>query len=158
MLHLLAAPLIGAIQLFFYTVVYRPLGTLFWHKVGMSFDWTLLLLYEDLLRGKLHAAVLTYFLIAFIYFTLRYNAQFRAAEARQAQLQAQLATARLDALKMQLHPHFLFNTLNAITSLIHTNPAAADEMNSKTIHNPNEFLKYWLIITSSRCRVTLMIN
>jgi two-component system LytT family sensor kinase len=38
-----------------------------------------------------------------------------------AQLETRLVRASLDALKMQLHPHFLFNTLNSITSLIRNN-------------------------------------
>jgi hypothetical protein len=46
-----------------------------------------------------------------------YNVQMREEELRASRLEAQLAQARLDALKMQLHPHFLFNTLNAISSL-----------------------------------------
>jgi len=46
-------------------------------------------------------------------------------EKRAVQLQVQLTEAKLNALKMQLHPHFLFNTLNAITVLIDENPAAA---------------------------------
>jgi len=41
----------------------------------------------------------------------------RAGEVRASQLEAQLAQAQLEALRMQLHPHFLFNTLNAIGSL-----------------------------------------
>ena len=43
-------------------------------------------------------------------------------------LRAQLAQAQLQALKMQLHPHFLFNTLNSIAALVYINPRAADEM------------------------------
>ncbi len=39
-----------------------------------------------------------------------------------------LAQARLAALKMQLQPHFLFNSLNAIAELVHKDPDAADEM------------------------------
>ena len=39
-----------------------------------------------------------------------------------------LAEARLDALTMQLHPHFLFNTLNSVVSLIARNPRAAEDM------------------------------
>jgi len=41
---------------------------------------------------------------------------------------AELAQAELRALRAQIHPHFLFNTLNAIASLIATNPAAAEDM------------------------------
>ncbi len=46
-------------------------------------------------------------------------------EKRAVQLQVQLTEAKLDALKMQMHPHFLFNTLNAITVLVDENPGAA---------------------------------
>lgn len=43
-------------------------------------------------------------------------------------LHAQLSSARLEALKAQLHPHFLFNTLHTISELIYLDPAAADAM------------------------------
>ena len=46
---------------------------------------------------------------AFIYFT-----EAREQEAQSARLAAQLAEARLGALRMQLNPHFLFNSLNAL--------------------------------------------
>jgi LytS/YehU family sensor histidine kinase len=47
---------------------------------------------------------------------------------RAAQLEAQLAEARLDALRMQLHPHFLFNTLHAISALMARDVPAARRM------------------------------
>lgn len=47
-----------------------------------------------------------------------YQRRYREAATRQAQLEARLVEAQLDALKMQLHPHFLFNTLNAIGVLM----------------------------------------
>lgn len=43
-------------------------------------------------------------------------------------LEAQLAGAELRALKMQVHPHFLFNTLNTATVLVEENPAAAKDV------------------------------
>src|SRR6185436_5586311 len=49
-------------------------------------------------------------------------------ELRASQLEARLAQSRLQVLKMQLHPHFLFNTLNAISELIHRDPESADRM------------------------------
>lgn len=49
-------------------------------------------------------------------------------ERRAAELQEQLTRAQLQALRMQINPHFLFNTLNSIAALIHVNPRAADEM------------------------------
>ena len=44
--------------------------------------------------------------------------KLRAQELTGARLQAELAKAELDALRVQLHPHFLFNTLNAISMLV----------------------------------------
>jgi two-component system, LytTR family, sensor kinase len=57
--------------------------------------------------------------------TLGYHRRFRERELRAAQLEAQLALAQVQALKMQVHPHFLFNTLHAVTVLIREDPAAA---------------------------------
>ncbi len=45
-----------------------------------------------------------------------------------AKLESQLAMAQLQALKMQLHPHFLFNSLNSISTLVLTKPEAAHAM------------------------------
>ncbi len=49
-------------------------------------------------------------------------------ERRAAELETLLADARLETLRSQLHPHFLFNTLNALMSLVHSNPDKAEEM------------------------------
>lgn len=49
-------------------------------------------------------------------------------ERRAVELEARLTSARLRALRMQINPHFLFNTLNSITALVYVNPRAADEM------------------------------
>jgi hypothetical protein len=56
---------------------------------------------------------------------------FRTAQARErraAELEARLTTAKLQLLRMQIDPHFLFNTLNSIAALLYVNPRAADEM------------------------------
>ena len=50
------------------------------------------------------------------------------ARADAAQLQAQLAEARLDALQRQLDPHFLFNTLNAVSALVERDPRGVRRM------------------------------
>ena len=57
------------------------------------------------------------------------EAQDRTLKA--SQLETQLAEAQLQALQRQLHPHFLFNTLNAISALMHRDVEAADQMLSK---------------------------
>ena len=56
---------------------------------------------------------------------LDYYRQFRERELRASQLEAQLAQSQLQMLKMQLHPHFLFNTLNGITGLVRDQDNAA---------------------------------
>ncbi|MFL6257247.1 MAG: sensor histidine kinase [Pyrinomonadaceae bacterium] len=58
----------------------------------------------------------------------RYYRRFREGELRTSRLQTQLTQAQLEALKMQLHPHFLFNTLHSISALVHRDPDAADRM------------------------------
>jgi sensor histidine kinase YesM len=52
----------------------------------------------------------------------------RARELQASQLRAELSQAQLDALRSQLHPHFLFNTLNSIATLMRTDVEAAEEM------------------------------
>jgi signal transduction histidine kinase len=54
----------------------------------------------------------------------RYLLQREAQQARAAAIEVQLAEARLHALQMQLNPHFLFNTLNTISALVESDPAA----------------------------------
>lgn len=57
-----------------------------------------------------------------------FASRLQARERRAAELEAGLAKARLEALQSQLQPHFLFNTLNAISALILVDPRAADAM------------------------------
>lgn len=52
----------------------------------------------------------------------------QAAQARATELERQLAVSRLEALRMQLHPHFLFNALHTIASLIGEQPGTARRM------------------------------
>lgn len=60
-----------------------------------------------------------------------YFDRYRAEELKALQLETQLVQAQLEALKMQLHPHFLFNTLNSISALQMTDVAAANRMISR---------------------------
>lgn len=55
----------------------------------------------------------------------------RARELRAAHLESALSEARLEALRLQLNPHFLFNTLHAVSELMYEQPRVADEMLSR---------------------------
>jgi signal transduction histidine kinase len=66
----------------------------------------------------LPATTLAYFAVLGISYALFSAARLRARERHAEQLMAQLTDARLSALRMQLQPHFLFNSLNAIMALV----------------------------------------
>jgi hypothetical protein len=70
----------------------------------------------------------TYWAVVGIQHGVRVFRAHRERELQVAHAQARLAEARLLALTMQLQPHFLFNTLNAISALIHEDPDGADRM------------------------------
>ncbi len=78
------------------------------------------------LRARSHVPV--YWAIVCAVHALTYFRRSQERERKALELSASLAQARLQALKMQLHPHFLFNTLNAIATLIHKDPHVADDM------------------------------
>ncbi len=78
--------------------------------------------------GKGIGELLAYGLLAGGTWALELRRRLLARETQAAQLQARLSQARMDALASQLRPHFLFNTLNAISVLMHRDPAAADRM------------------------------
>ena len=77
---------------------------------------------------KLHMNLLTYWVIVALNHGIFYFEQSRSRELAWARMETDLANAQLQALNMQLHPHFLFNTLHSISTLISEEPAAAQEM------------------------------
>jgi signal transduction histidine kinase len=81
---------------------------------------------------------------------LRYYERSTDRERRGRELQASLAQARLQALRMQMNPHFLFNTLNSIASLVQEDGKKAEEM----IESLSELLRLTLR-TSDRQEVTV---
>ena len=68
--------------------------------------------------SQFHIDLIVYAGILLSSYAVRYYFRYRERELRASQLETQLANAQLQALKMQLHPHFLFNTLNAIAGLV----------------------------------------
>ncbi len=69
-----------------------------------------------------------YLLIALTSYAFSYYRQFRESQVQTLKLEAQLSQAQLHALKMQLHPHFLFNTLHSISALLNNDTESARRM------------------------------
>ena len=91
------------------------MGKLTWwqrvqRNVLLNFDWEMM----------------TYWAIVGLSHALRYFREAQDRALRAAQLETHLAEAQLQALQRQLHPHFLFNTLNTISALMHRDVDAAD--------------------------------
>lgn len=97
-------------------------------------------LYSVQFRGNLHQCVLTCALITLAAYVIEYYRRLNTSERAAAEMKTQLAEAQLQALQMQLHPHFLFNTLHAISVLIHKDAQLADRM----IARLSEFLRLTL--------------
>jgi len=72
--------------------------------------------------------VLTYWVLVIAGHAVDYSRRYRHRELRASQLEATLAQVQLQVLRMQLQPHFLFNTLNAVTTLMHRDVDAAERM------------------------------
>jgi two-component system, LytTR family, sensor kinase len=121
------------------------------------------------------STLFTYYAILGAIYAFDYYSKYRAHELKSSQLQTQLAQAQLQALKMQLHPHFLFNTLHAISSLMRRDVEAAERMITRmsdllrlTLENVGaqetplrqelEFLERYLEIEQTRFRDRLQVK
>jgi len=104
----------------------------------MSVEW--FPVYKRNLFLSLHWYVLVYWAILGAWQGLDYYRRYRERERRTVQLEGQLVQAQLQALKMQLNPHFLFNTLHSISALLHEDIDSADRM----IARLGEFLRLTL--------------
>lgn len=77
---------------------------------------------------QIQLSFLTYWAIVGVTYGIEQYDEARARQLRAAQLETELAHAQVQSLRMQLHPHFLFNTLNAISALMREDVEAADVM------------------------------
>src|SRR5579859_3328673 len=77
---------------------------------------------------KGHINLLTYGVIVALNHGFYYYEQSRVRELAWSRMETDLANAQLQVLNMQLHPHFLFNTLNSISTLISEDPGTARQM------------------------------
>ena len=117
LIHILAACLISIVHCVYWCfLVYalRPYDRLTNPNVWSWREFEASMFYQLPLELILYGAV------AGALQALDYYRRYRQREIEAAQLQASLTNARLHALELQLQPHFLFNTLNAVTSLVRT--------------------------------------
>lgn len=87
--------------------------------------------------GSLDYGIFLYLLVVFLHHLWEYARRLQEEERHADRLAADLAGARLQALQLQLQPHFLFNTLNAIVVLVRSDPQRAEEM----LRHLSEFLR-----------------
>lgn len=120
--------------------------------------------------------LLTYGGILSVGYALEYHRRYREGELAQSQLETRLATAQLEALRAQLHPHFLFNTLNAISVLVRKQDTAGSirmltgvsELLRMALHNTGrqhvplhedlDFLERYLDIEQTRFQDRLLVS
>lgn len=96
--------------------------------LGSSFAW------------RFVSGLMYYTVIALIYYVLMYYANFQKKIKTESELKSLVKEAELASLKNQINPHFLFNSLNSISSLTITNPEKAREMLVKL----SELMRYSL--------------
>lgn len=119
--------------------------------------------------------MMTYWAIVGLSHALRYHSEAQDRALRESHLETHLVEARLQALQRQLQPHFLFNTLNTISALMHRDVDAADSMIAKlsdllrislqnvgvqevTLKQELDFLSKYLEIEQTRFRDRLTIQ
>jgi two-component system, LytTR family, sensor kinase len=121
LIHLAASVAFALLQLGAYVLVASQAGL----EIGKR---PYLEAFRGIFIGDFHFDLLTYWSIIGLSHALDYYRKYRERELRAAQLETRLAQAELDALRMQLHPHFLFNTLNSISVLMAEDVKAARRM------------------------------
>ncbi len=87
--------------------------------------------FAHFLSQYFHVYLLLLWAVLGAFHGIRIFDRYQKRELEAAQLQSQLAQSQTQALRMQLQPHFLFNTLNSIAALIHSDADAADRMVSR---------------------------
>jgi len=87
---------------------------------------------------RLIAGGMIYIFLAINFYLIMYYEEFRSRKLRQAALDHTLRSAELNMLKAQINPHFIFNSLNSVSSLALTDPQKAHEM----VIQLADFLRY----------------
>ena len=103
------------------TVAFIALKLALFLPIAARMHWIDSVTFGNEMLASAFALTLTYWTVLAAEHGLKYY-------RNQLQLEASLSEVRLNALKAQIHPHFLFNSLNAVATLMHRDVAAADRM------------------------------
>ncbi|MBN2091364.1 histidine kinase [candidate division KSB1 bacterium] len=122
LMHLFATVVVGLMHTTLMTVARKILYPLFDLGVYNPGDY----FYRYLM--EYHKQFLAYWFFYGVHFLLKSIQENQRQKLRAVQLEQQITKARLQALQMQLNPHFLFNTLNMISATMYENVQAADKM------------------------------
>jgi signal transduction histidine kinase len=118
--------------LFFAGIVLTVIRTAIRTGVGALIPGIPTMRFEGALISQFHIQVATFWVILGIGAAFEYYGKFRERELRASQLESRLAQAQLEVLRMQLQPHFLFNTLHTISAFMQEGEIeAADRMISR---------------------------
>lgn len=94
--------------------------------------------FQDTLIWRVITGVMEYILIVLVYYLIMYYTNFMEKFAMESELKTNIKVAELNALKSQINPHFLFNSLNSISALTISESKKAQEMVLKL----SEFLRF----------------
>ncbi|NNE99755.1 MAG: histidine kinase [Pyrinomonadaceae bacterium] len=131
-LLVLSALGILALQLGINAFILPPLG----FPSNRRFD-TFFEAYQFMVVSLLPLSVMLYLMTTGAVFVSIYYRKYRNRELINSQIEGNLTKARLQVLQMQLRPHFLFNTHNVISQLIHKDPDSAERL----LNNLNDLLQ-----------------
>jgi sensor histidine kinase YesM len=101
-------------------------------------QWNYSEYYNQSLPWRAGIGVFFYSIIILLYYLIIYYQNFKLTVTREAELKSAMKEAELSMLRSQINPHFLFNSLNSVSSLTITDPAKAQDMIIKL----SEFLRY----------------
>jgi sensor histidine kinase YesM len=155
-------------------VVYLPICWLLYVDAYRK-SQSLFALYDSDLLFNLPVGFMCYGTMLLVSNVTDYYERYQVGELRASQLETQLAQAQLQALRMQLQPHFLFNTLNSISALQMTDVEAANRMTARlgdflrltldnagtqevTLREEMEFLRCYLEIERVRFQDRLQVT
>jgi two-component system, LytTR family, sensor kinase len=104
---------------------------LLWENGGKSPNATWSQYFQRRSFEQLDWSLMVYAVIVGVSHAVAYYHELQERKLKASQLETRLIEARLKTLEAELHPHFLFNTLHAISTLVHRDPESADRMISR---------------------------